>query len=157
MSKSVLLGMCGAVVLLTGCGLSPSAGKQAVAVSDSEIGLSKTSVYDVPVPEEFVYLGGAPGENELLVRSYHTAPPMITHSIEDMTPITQDFNLCKDCHVQPGLIGIPHEKGMPVPAPRSHYVENSDDLYMGRWNCTQCHAPQANVKLLVETNFIKAK
>lgn len=157
MSKSVLLGMFGVGLLLSACGMSPNWGGKAAAVSDTDLGLSKTSVFDVPVPDAFEYVGGAPGENELLARSYHTAPPMITHSIQDMTPITQDFNLCKDCHVQPDLIGAPREKGMPVPAPRSHYVENSNDLYMGRWNCTQCHAPQANVKLLVESNFVKAQ
>jgi len=55
------------------------------------------------------------------------------------------------------MIGQPIEKGMPVPAPRSHYVQNTNDLYMGRWNCTQCHRPQANVSPLVESTFKKSQ
>ncbi|MBD3743435.1 MAG: nitrate reductase cytochrome c-type subunit, partial [Stenotrophomonas sp.] len=47
-------------------------------------------------------------------------------------------------------------QGVPVPAPASHYVDvKKGDLYMGRWNCTQCHAPQADVKNLVVNTFKK--
>ena len=124
-------------------------------ISDTDLGLSKTSLFDSPAPEAFSYAGGDPGTNEPAERSYMTAPPMITHSIEGMVPIRQDFNLCKDCHVQPDLIGQPVEKGIPTPAPISHYVANTKELYMGRWNCTQCHRPQADVKLLVGSTFQK--
>ncbi len=153
MRKRVLFAVFAAVFSVAACKQAPVA----EPVADSELGLSKVSVYDVPVPEAFNYGGGDPGTNERMERSYDTAPPMITHSIEGMVPIHQDFNLCKDCHVQPDMIGQPIEKGMPVPAPRSHYVANTNDLYMGRWNCTQCHRPQANVSPLVESTFVKSK
>lgn len=153
MRKSVVLG-----VLALGLVFGAFAGTvEREPIADADLGLSKTSLDDVPIPESFSYGGGDPGTNDLAQTSYHTAPPMITHSTEGMEPIKQDFNLCKDCHALPDLIGQPIEKGMPTPAPRSHYVENSSDLYMGRWNCTQCHRPQANVKLLVESTFEKAK
>ncbi len=157
MSTRIMFGLVAIAAFVAACGSSPSKIAMAtdVQIADSQLGLSKTSVEDVPVPDVFTYSTTDPGTNERAERSYMTAPPMITHSIQDMVPIHQDSNLCKDCHVQPDLIGKPVEKGMPIPAPRSHYVANTDDLYMGRWNCIQCHAPQANVKLLVESTFVK--
>lgn len=152
MRKQVLFAALVAGLVMTACSQAPVA-----QISDTELGLSKTSVYDVPVPDITTFVGGDPGTNARLERSYDSAPPMITHSIQDMVPIRQDANLCKDCHVQPDLIGQPLEKGMPIPAPRSHYVENTKDLFMGRWNCTQCHRPQADVKPLVESTFVKDK
>lgn len=124
------------------------------AIPDDALGLSKTSVFDIPDPDVFDYREGDPGSNELIATSYHTAPPMIPHHINEMVPITREANLCKDCHVQPDLLGIKLEPGMPVPAPRSHYVNvKRGQLYMGRYNCVQCHAPQANVELLVKSTF----
>ncbi len=152
MRMQVVLAAMAAAAVLAACQEMP-----VVTLDDAELGLSKSSVYDVPIPDIVTYVGGDPGANARQERSYASAPPMITHSIQDMTPIRQDFNLCRDCHVQPDLIGQPLEKGMPIPAPRSHYVENTKDLYMGRWNCTQCHRPQADVKPLVESTFVKDK
>lgn len=125
------------------------------AIPDDAIGLSKTSVFDTPDPDVVVYSNQDAGTvGKRSERSYWTAPPMIPHTTKDMVPITRDFNLCKDCHVQPDLIGMKIEPGMPVPAPVSHYLNaKKGDLHMGRWNCTQCHRPQADVKLLVESVF----
>lgn len=128
------------------------------AIPDDAIGLSKTSVYDDPAPIIVNYGGGDPGTNKRAARSYNTAPPMITHTTKDMVPITRDFNLCKDCHVQPDLLKQKITKGMPIPTPASHYADLAKgQLYMGRWNCTQCHAPQAKVDVLVQSTFKKAK
>lgn len=145
--------------LLLACLLSyPVMAVQDVAIPDEDLGLSKTSVLDVPSPSAFEYKGADPGENTNLPRSYHTAPPMIPHSIQGMVPITQESNLCRDCHVNPDLIGQKIDKGVPNPAPASHYADvKAGQLYMGRFNCTQCHTPQANVKLLVDNVFIPKK
>ncbi|MDO9225021.1 MAG: nitrate reductase cytochrome c-type subunit [Pseudomonadota bacterium] len=136
----------------------PAIAVQDQAIPDDALGLSKTSVYDVPDPYVVNYAGGDPGTNKRLAKSYHTAPPMITHTINDMVPITRDFNLCKDCHVQPDLIGKKLSAGMPIPAPASHYTNvKKGELYMGRWNCMQCHTPQAKVDVLVQSTFKKPK
>ncbi len=136
----------------------PAQAVQDQAIPDSDLGLYKSSVYDDPAPPVIQYGGGDPGTNKRAARSYNSAPPMITHTIQDMVPITRDSNLCKDCHVQPDLIGQKLTPGMPVPAPASHYVSvKKGELYMGRWNCTQCHRPQANVKVLVQSTFKKPK
>src|SRR3989339_890781 len=87
------------------------------AISDDSLGLSKTSVYDDPSPIIVNFGAGDPGTNKRAVKSYHTAPPMITHTIVDMVPITRDSNLCKDCHVQPDLLKQKIVQGMPIPAP----------------------------------------
>jgi cytochrome c-type protein NapB len=141
---------------LMACALSAYA-VQDVAIPDDSIGLSKTSVFDVPDPAVTEYGNADVGSvGKRSERSYVTAPPMIPHTIQDMVPIKQDFNLCKDCHVQPDLLKQKITKGMPVPAPVSHYVDvKTGSLYMGRWNCTQCHAPQAKVNTLVNNTFKK--
>ena len=125
-------------------------------IPDDQLGLSKTSVYDVPDPAVFEYGKADPGSSKRVPASYYTAPPMISHTTEGMVPITREANLCKDCHVNPDLIGQKIDKGVPIPAPASHYVDvKKGELYMGRYNCTQCHAPQATVKPLVESVFGK--
>lgn len=153
MRKSTLLGAVLAAMTLA----LPAAAVQDQAIPDEDLGLSKTSVYDSPAPAPFEYGDKDAGTvGKRVVRSYNTAPPMIPHTTKDMVPITRDFNLCKDCHVQPDLIGTKITAGMPVPAPASHYVDvKKGELYMGRWNCTQCHRPQADVKLLVDSVFDK--
>jgi len=125
------------------------------SIPDDTLGLSKTSVYDVPAPEIVVYSDKSVGTvGRRAPRSYPTAPPMIPHTIQDMVPITRESNLCRDCHAQPGLIGARLEPGMPVPVPKSHYVNfKRGQLHQGRHTCTQCHAPQADVKLLVDSMF----
>ncbi|MFZ5484651.1 MAG: nitrate reductase cytochrome c-type subunit [Pseudomonadota bacterium] len=153
MRKSTLFGAVLAAMAIT---LSASAVQDQI-IPDEDLGLSKTSVYDVPEPEVFEYSTQDAGTvGKRAARSYNTAPPMIPHTTKDMVPITRDFNLCKDCHAQPDLIGMKIEPGMPVPAPVSHYLNaKKGDLHMGRWNCTQCHREQADVKLLVESVFDK--
>jgi nitrate reductase (cytochrome), electron transfer subunit len=153
--KSVLWGAAVAAAVLS---LSASA-VQDQTVPDENLGLSKTSVFDVPDPAVFEYSKADPGTvGKRAERSYNTAPPMIPHTTKDMVPITRDFNLCKDCHVQPDLIGTKLAPGIPVPAPASHYTNvKAGELYMGRWNCTQCHREQANVKNLVVNTFKKSR
>lgn len=153
--KSVLFGAAITAAILS---LSASA-VQDQAIPDDDLGLSKTSVFDVPSPDVFEYGSADPGTvGKRVERSYNTAPPMVPHSIKDMVPIRQDFNLCKDCHVVPDMIGTKITPGVPVPAPVSHYVNvKAGELYMGRWNCTQCHAPQANVNSLVVNTFKKPR
>jgi nitrate reductase (cytochrome), electron transfer subunit len=127
-------------------------------VPEDSLGLYNSSVYDVLDPAVVNYGGGDVGTNKRAVKSYNTAPPMITHTITDMLPITRDSNLCKDCHVQPDLLKQKITKGMPIPAPVSHYANvKKGEMYMGRWNCVQCHRPQANVNVLVQSTFKKVK
>jgi cytochrome c-type protein NapB len=125
-------------------------------ISEDSLGLYNSSVYDVLDPAVVNFGGGDVGTNKRATKSYNSAPPMITHTITDMVPITRDSNLCKDCHVQPDLLKQKIVKGMPIPAPATHYVNvKKGELYMGRWNCIQCHRPQAKVDVLVQSTFKK--
>ncbi len=154
MSKSILMG---AALLALAYSL-PAAAVSDQSIPDDTLGLSKTSVFDVPEPAVVDYKGGDPGANKRIARSYDSAPPMIPHTTKDMVPIKQDFNLCKDCHVQPDLLKEKITKGMPIPAPASHYTDvKKGEMYMGRWNCVQCHRPQAKVNVLVQSTFKKSK
>ena len=153
MKTSVYYGAVLAALTLT----LPACAVQDQAIRDDEMGLSKTSVYDNPAPDLIEWPDAGPGSvGKRAVRSYYTAPPMIPHSIEGLVPITQDSNMCKDCHVQPDMIGKKPEPGMPVPVSASHYADvKAGEFYMGRWFCTQCHRDQAKVDVLVESTFDK--
>jgi nitrate reductase (cytochrome), electron transfer subunit len=145
--------MAGAIFGLSGCGQTTKAPVAKVAINDASLGLEKTSVYDVPTPPVTQYSKADPGTNQLLGVSYHTAPPQVPHNIDDFVPVTRDNNMCAACHNTPDLIGGKLEKGQATPAPISHYVEKTKDLYMGRWNCIQCHRPQSDAALLVDSVF----
>ena len=136
----------------------PAFAVQDQAIPEDSLGLYNSSVYDVLDPAVVKYGGGDPGTNKRAVRSYNSAPPMIPHTTKDMLPITRESNLCRDCHVQPDLLGQKITAGVPIPAPASHYVDvKKGELNMGRWNCTQCHRPQAKVDVLVKSTFKKAR
>lgn len=152
MNKFALIGAALSVALAAHIG--QAAGTK--AVGDEQLGLSKTSVYDVPAPQAFQYRDNAPFSGQLLPRAYQGAPPQVPHAIQNLVPITRDNNMCIGCHQQPDRIGQ-KAKGQPTPLPLSHYVDvKTNALNMGRFVCTQCHTPQANVKPLVGNTF-KAK
>lgn len=152
MKKLALIGTALALTLAAASGLA--ADKK--AVSDDQIGLSRTSVYDAPAPQTFQYRDNQPFSGQVLPRAYQGAPPQIPHDIQNFVPITRENNTCVGCHQQPAMIGK-KTKGQPTPLPITHYVDaKASSLNMARYVCTQCHTPQANVKPLVGNTF-KAK
>jgi cytochrome c-type protein NapB len=127
------------------------------ARKDSELGLSKESVFETPQPIVARDSGGDPGENAPLAVYFEEGiPPMIPHSIEDMLPIRADENLCVDCHDVPEAIGEEVAEGDPTPIPVTHYVDwrhdpskVGEEVVGARWVCVQCHAPQTDAEPLV--------
>ena len=129
------------------------------------------------------YSRPAPGQAEKFERAYKNAPPMIPHSVEGLIPITRANNQCLGCHLPEvastmGATPIPpthFTNYRPLMGMNDGYVvkdgeimgydiHNSTDiklskakkldhLYQGRFNCTQCHAPQAKVKTDVANTF----
>lgn len=149
MKKIALLGT--ALALMLSVQMTGAADKK--GVSDEQIGLSKTGVNDVPDPQVFEYRNNAPFSGKVLPRAYQGAPPQVPHNLEGFIPITRDANACIGCHQQPSMIGK-KTKGQPTPMPISHYVDaKASAMNMGRYNCTQCHTPQATVKPLVGNTF----
>ena len=128
-------------------------------VKDSSLGLSKTSVNDSPVSEEFSYSKNFPGTSKLLPRAYIDAPPQIPHNIESFLPVSTKNNACKMCHDNPAMQGK-KVKGQATAMPASHYTDLrhapgkvTTELIGARYVCTQCHVPQANVKPMVTNTF----
>jgi len=83
--------------------------------------------------------------------NYEDQPPMIPHGI-DKTRITLNENSCLSCH------GKAYSKiENAVRPPKSHYRTRDgrklNQISTGRYFCTQCHAPQAYTKPLVENSF----
>lgn len=128
-------------------------------IADTDLGLSKTSVFDTPAPTPAHLKGGAPGSNEPLPRVTPEAPPLIPHSLDGLVPITLDSNACLGCHHAPDRIGQAPAKGVPTAIPESHYTDwragtppDTSQIEGARYACTMCHVPQTDAPLLVENS-----
>lgn len=84
-------------------------------------------------------------------RSFRQQPPLIPHRI-DKYEIDLKVNQCLRCHDWPYNV---QEKAPKVS--ETHYVDREghrlDKIAGTRWFCTQCHAPQADAKPLVNNTF----
>ena len=143
----------GALTALIGLGIA-TAGE---LLDDTEMGLSKTSVFDTPSPTAFSHATTDPEDSEPLPRAFPGAPPQIPHEIESMLPILAKDNQCLDCHDEPRSIGKKRKGRSPIP--ESHYAVMGDDrskwkLSGARFTCNQCHVPQVDVKPLVDNTFV---
>jgi len=129
------------------------------------------------------YSRPAPGSSTKFERAYRDAPPMIPHSVEGLLPITKMNNQCLGCHMPEvassvGATAIPEthftnyrpttvlKEGKVIKEGRVigwdlpnttdlklAKAKKSDTLYQGRFNCTQCHAPQSKTKTDVANTF----
>ncbi len=125
----------------------------------------------------------SPGSSTKFVRAFKDAPPMIPHSVEGLLPITKMNNQCLGCHmpeIAPSVGSTPippthftnyrphtSMKGDMVlkegQVLGSNLANTSDivvadtqqgaTLYQGRFNCTQCHAPQSKMETTVANTF----
>ena len=147
------------VIMAASCTLSPArrgeGGERGVPVPDHALGLSKTSVFDVPAPPAVKQNDSAPGEQPVVPRAYALAPPRIPHAIGDFLPITAKQNACADCHTVKEK-----EPGQPTPIPASHYTDFrnapgkvGEAVVGARWVCTACHVPLTDAKPLVGNAF----
>ena len=103
------------------------------------------------------YIDADAGGSTLLERSWDGAPPQIPHTTEDMLPILADENECLECH-HPDNTLTRKDK----PLPDSHFerpemgagleggqvwvitsYSKDEDVVGFRYNCVQCHTPQA--------------
>ena len=165
------------LVAIVAVGCASGAG----SVSEESLGLRKTNLYteDNTKPVEAKYTTAAPGTSKRFDRAFENAPPMIPHSVDGLLPITKGNNACLGCHM-PDV--APAMKATPIPPshfasfrPKTTIgkggevikegkaVSNTSDiktvmhkqdkLYQGRFNCSQCHAPQAQIDPLVKNNF----
>ncbi|MBA1437830.1 MAG: nitrate reductase cytochrome c-type subunit [Epsilonproteobacteria bacterium] len=179
LTKSIL-GFVAASFLLTGCGsnAAPTAQeKVAPTITEEQLSYRNTSLYHEKdtVPPTFKFSDAPAGASQKFQRAFQDAPPMIPHDTEGMLPITRkDGNQCLNCHIPE----IASSMGA-TPIPPSHFMDmrpkhkwdgkkfekavdnlknevaivKKNKLYQGRWNCSQCHAPQSDAKLITENRF----
>ncbi len=92
------------------------------------------------------YTDKEPGETQPLERAYEIAPPAVPHSVAGME-ITRTANDCMDCHMDGDELDAGH---IATKIPESHLVneftgEKAEQGVVGiRYNCLQCHVPQAD-------------
>jgi cytochrome c-type protein NapB len=147
------------VALSSTAGAAPASapGKPAAkAIPDKELGLSKTSVFDVPSPPAWKAEDGAPGTTPLPRRVSTEVPPVIPHGFADFLPITPAQNTCLDCHGVPP----PKKKGEATPLPASHYLDQrvqpakkGDKVAGARWVCVSCHVGRSDAPPLTGNGF----
>jgi cytochrome c-type protein NapB len=151
------------------------------AITEESLGLRKTNLYTEAdtVAAKTEYRTAACGTAEKIPRAFDNAPPMIPHDTEGMLPIEAGNNACTSCHMPEvaasvGATAIPKshftsfrpvtklaedgslvKDGTKVANTSDHLTSQHalNDMYQGRFNCTQCHAPQSTGNLLVENNF----
>ena len=139
--------MAASLALLASCGIAKT-------IDDAKFGLRGDLNNDDVKSRNIEWKQAAAGESKLIERSFENAPPMISHDISDFGEITKDNNACLSCHL-PDVAAARNA----TPVPKSHLIkmENQKDLggalSQERFNCTQCHAPQADAKPLVKNNF----
>ena len=124
-----------------------------------------------------------PGESTNFKRAFKDAPPMIPHSVEGLLPITKMNNQCLGCHLpevadsvgstaipvthftnyRPSTVmkgGMVLKEGQVLGSMIANTSDikiaettRTDTLYQGRFNCTQCHAPQSKMETTVANTF----
>ena len=153
------------------------------SVSEKALGLRKTDLYseDTTHGDKADYDRPAPGSSTKFERAFKDAPPMIPHSVEGLLPITAMNNQCLGCHMPEvaesvGSTAIPPthftnyrpetvmkdgkvlKEGTALSGSNTADVliakaKKGDTLYQGRFNCSQCHAPQSKMKTSVANTF----
>jgi cytochrome c-type protein NapB len=143
----------GVALLLVGVALAQD-------VADDELGLDKNSVFSTPDPIVPRTAQMDPGENLKLGSYFDDGPPLISHRIQDVLPITLMENLCLDCHDDLAMLGQEIAEDEPTPMPESHYTDlRRTPKVVGtapigaRYVCTQCHAAQTDAVPLVDNTY----
>jgi len=155
--------------------------KPSVTVADLGYRGTNDLLKEDVIPPKVEYHSAPPGTSKKFERAYQDAPPMIPHSVEGLLPITKNNNACLGCHMPDvasamGATPIPVShftnfrpstavKGDEI-LKNGHKIVNTSSenmanvsiqkenkLYAGRWNCSQCHAPQATNQLVDENRF----
>ena len=165
-----------AAIFVTGCTIAQK------TYSEESLGLRKVDIYteNSIVPDKTDYTKPAAGTSTKIDRAFENAPPMIPHDVEGMLPITISNNQCIVCHdpavaESMGAVPVPKThftdlrpqtslaKDGNIIKEGKEIVNTSDvkvpkqktltHLAGARFNCSQCHAPQSDSKLIVENNF----
>lgn len=103
--------------------------------------------------QEAKYVGGRPGTQGKIARTFSTQPPVIPHAVDNFDDVNLEENQCLTCHGA----AVYQKKNAPMVS-ESHFINPATgqklaDTSMARYNCTQCHVPQVDAPPLVGNNF----
>jgi cytochrome c-type protein NapB len=146
-----------AIVAWVGCassekqsGAPDGVSRSTQGIADSQIGLSKVSVFDVPAPDPVNEREIDPDDAVAIGAAYDGAPPLIPHAIADLLPIVRDGNDCLDCH----------DDGDATALSPAHYTdlraapsEVRSEIAGARFVCVSCHVSQTTAPELIESDF----
>ncbi len=172
----ITIGLAAAALLSISCSVASAKEVAKPVVSEESLGLRKTTLYseDNTVADKTAYSTAQATTSTRIKRAFQDAPPMVPHDTEGMLPIKAGDNSCVGCHM-PEV--APAMGATPIPV--SHFtdfrpkhklvngefqkvvdnyknevaIQKKDTLQNARYNCSQCHAPQSQGKLLVENTF----
>lgn len=103
-------------------------------------------------PAEKKYIGGKPGGQAKVARTFRDQPPIIPHAVENYDEITLEQNQCLSCH---GADVFEKKKAPKIGD--SHFLDRDGKKLATaspqRHNCLQCHVPQVDTPPLVENSF----
>ena len=122
-------------------------------VTDDELSYRNEPLLDDSGTPEAIFDAPDPGDSQMEDRAFENAPPVIPHNTDDLLPITANENSCTDCHLPEDAADV---GATPVPASHLYDMRNNkqlDSLSPANYNCTLCHATQANTGELVENTF----
>jgi len=98
-------------------------------------------------------LGGKPGRQDKMARTFKEQPPLIPHAVENFDEVTLEENQCLSCHGEAN-----YKKKNAPKIGDSHFLDRDGkklpDAYAGRHNCVQCHVAQVDAPPLVENAFV---
>ena len=80
-------------------------------IDETSVGIGADGVFNDPSPSTFEYPTIKAGESDRIAKSYHTAPPMVPHTVAEYLPITMETNECMECHDKKKLIDREYVKG----------------------------------------------
>lgn len=161
------------VVLLAAIACQFKNGEDGQSIDEDRLGIIDADVRseDTHFKHKAVYEAGKPGEGQLLERAFENAPPMIPHTTKGFFPIKVDNNICLSCHLpekaeEVGAVALPKTHFMnlrPVMQEKDGVLyfadeetvtkEELDHFNAAYFNCSQCHTPQANVRVDIENLF----
>jgi nitrate reductase (cytochrome), electron transfer subunit len=172
MEKKFLVVAVIALMIISACSSDKKTGEW---IADENINMASAELLsdESPLGEMPVYVNTEEGESELYERAFENAPPMIPHKTKGLLPIKIDNNECLRCHMPNKS---KHFEAIPVP--ETHFTDYrpeiildgelykvdaeanevvaknlGDKLSAAMFNCTLCHAPQAEITVDISNLF----
>jgi len=168
MSK-ITIGLVAAAVLMVGCGETAKESPVAAApvkkvtvaptITEASLGLRKTDLYseDSTIAAKTEYRTSQAMGSTKIKRAFQDAPPMIPHDVEGMLPIKIGETPIPVSHFtnfRPNNKVVNGTFQKEVDNYKNEVsIKKVNHLYGGRYNCSQCHAPQSQGNLAVENTF----